>query len=133
MIKSLTVRGQVAYGIDGHVAPYIQSTLKQVPEAQSKIAFDKFHVAQHLGDAVDRARRAEHKALLADEGESMLTRSRYLWLQHPDRMTTKSWRRLKVLKAVNLKTSRAWAIKTHAMCLWGYKSKAWARKAWMNW
>lgn len=113
--------------------PYIDSTLRHVPEAQSKIAFDKFHVAQHLGDAVDKVRRAEHKALLAAEGESLLTRSRYLWLRHPDRMNTKSWQRLKELKAVNLKTSRAWAIKTHAMCLWGYKSRTWARKAWMAW
>lgn len=113
--------------------PYIDSTLKHVPEAQSKIAFDKFHVAQHLGDAVDKVRRAEHKALLTAEGESLLTRSRYLWLRHPDRMNDKSWQRLKELKAVNLKTSRAWAIKTHAMCLWGYKSRTWARKAWMGW
>jgi hypothetical protein len=25
-----------------------------VPEAEGKIVFDKFHVAKHLGDAVDR-------------------------------------------------------------------------------
>ena len=87
--------------------PYIQSTLMYVPEAQSKIAFDKFPVAQHQGDAVDRVRRAEHKDLLAAEGESILTRSRYPWLRHPDRKTNTSWRRLRVLKAFNLKTARS--------------------------
>ena len=112
---------------------YVDSTLAHVPGAEAKIAFDKFHIAQHLGDAVDKVRRAEHKALLAAEGESLLTKSRYLWLQHPDGMTNKSWRRLKELKSVNLKTSRAWAIKTHAMCLWGYQSRTWARKAWLSW
>lgn len=113
--------------------PFIDSTLTHVPGAAHKIAFDKFHVAQHLGDAVDKVRRSEHKALLAGEGGSVLTKSRYLWLQHPDNMTDKSWTRLKALKSANLKTARAWAIKTHAMCLWGYKSRTWARKAWMGW
>ncbi len=99
--------------------------MAHVPGADNKIAFDKFHVAQHLGDAVDKVRRSEHKALLADQGGSLLTKSRYLWLQHPDNMTDKSWGCLKELKSANLKTARAWAIKTHAMCLWGYKGRGW--------
>jgi len=48
-------------------------------------------------------------------------------------MTDKSWRRLKALKSANLRTARAWAIKTHVMCLWGYKSRTRARKAWLGW
>lgn len=112
--------------------PFIDSTLAHVPGAEHKIAFDKFHVAKHLGDAVDKVRRAEHKALLA-EGDSVLIKSRYLWLQHPDNMTDKSWGRLKALKSANLKTARAWAIKTHAMCLWDYQVRGWARRAWMDW
>jgi transposase len=112
--------------------PFIDSTLAHVPGAEHKIAFDKFHVAQHLGNAVDQVRRAENKALLT-QGESVLIKSRYLWLQHPDNMTDKSWGRLKALKSANLKTARAWAIKTHAMCLWGYQVRGWARRAWMDW
>ena len=112
--------------------PFIDSTLTHVPEADRKIAFDKFHVAQHLGNAVDQVRRAEHRALLA-QGESVLTKSRYLWLQHPDNMTDKSWDSLKALKSASLKTARAWAIKTHAMCLWYYQVRGWARRAWMDW
>ena len=37
--------------------PYIASVREHVPEADGKIVFDKFHVAKHLGDAVDRVRR----------------------------------------------------------------------------
>lgn len=114
------------------MGPFNDSTLAYVPGAVHKIAFDKFHVAMHLGAAVDTVRRAEHKALLA-EGESVLTKSRYLWLQHPDIMTDKSWGCLKALKSANLKTARAWAIKTHAMCLWDYQARGWARRAWMDW
>jgi len=112
---------------------YIHSTAAHVPDAWTKIAFDKFHVAKHLGDAVDLVRRAEHKALKATTGDSVLTSTKYLWLQHPDRMTDKAWEHFTGLKSANLKTARAWAIKTHAMCLWGYKSRGWARRGWQRW
>ena len=52
--------------------PYIAATLEMIPEALTKIAFDRFHVAKHLGDAVDKVRRAEHRALVK-EGNEILT------------------------------------------------------------
>jgi transposase len=58
--------------------PYISSTQKHVPDAREKIAFDKFHVAKHLGDAVDKVRRSEHKAFL-EQGCADLKGTRYLW------------------------------------------------------
>ena len=45
-------------------ASYISSTRKHVPDADDKIAFDKFHVAKQLGDAVNKVRHKEHKALI---------------------------------------------------------------------
>jgi len=38
--------------------PYIEATRDCVPDADEKIAFDKFHVAQHLGEAVDKVHGA---------------------------------------------------------------------------
>ncbi|MEJ2675508.1 MAG: transposase, partial [Acidihalobacter sp.] len=43
---------------------YIAATEAHIPGAREKIAFDKFHVAKYLGEAVDRVRRQEHRALL---------------------------------------------------------------------
>lgn len=40
---------------------YIDSTLAHVPSVKGKSALDKVHVAQHLGNAPDKVRRAEHK------------------------------------------------------------------------
>src|SRR5712692_1499565 len=34
--------------------PYVNSMRAHLPGAESKIVFDKFHIAQHLGEAVDR-------------------------------------------------------------------------------
>lgn len=56
--------------------PYIASVREHVPEADGKIVFDKFHVAQHLGDEVDRVRRKKNKTLKA-AGDDRLTGTRY--------------------------------------------------------
>ena len=43
--------------------PYVNSTRRHLPAAESKIVFDKFHIAKHLSEAVGRVRRREHKQL----------------------------------------------------------------------
>jgi transposase len=45
--------------------PFIQSTRAYLPDAESKIVLDKFHLAQNLGKAMDLVRRAEHRKLQA--------------------------------------------------------------------
>ena len=107
---------------------YINSTRKYVPDADRKIAFDKFHVAKHLGDAVDRVRREEHK-LLRQEGRNDLTRTRYWWLKNPAKMDEDLWRDFRSLREGSLKTARAWAIKELAMTLWEYVSRGWATRS----
>jgi len=109
--------------------PYISSTQKHVPDAGEKIAFDKFHVAKHLGDAVDKVRRSEHKELL-DQGRGDLKGTRYLWLRNARNLSPQHWEDLKCLRHRTLKTAEAWAIKEMVMSLWGYKTRGWARKAW---
>lgn len=113
-------------------APYIRATMDHVPEATAKLAFDKFHIAQHLGQAVDAVRRIEHRRLKRS-GDASLARTRYWWLQHPDKLSARRWSGLRALKAANLQTARAWAIKEHAMCLWHYRTRGWARRGWLAW
>jgi transposase len=113
-------------------APYIEATREHVPDADTKIAFDKFHVAQHLGNAVDKVRREEHRTL-RDVGDEQLNRTKYLWLRNPDAFTAEAWDRFAPLRQSSLKTSRAWAIKEFAMTLWSYRRRGWARQAWQRW
>ena len=112
--------------------PYIRSTMDHIPQADQKIAFDKFHVAKYLGDAVDKVRRQEHKALHV-EGDDTLKGTRFLWLQNPEKMKDTTWAALDMLKDRALQTARAWAIKEFAMTLWNYVSRTWATKAWKRW
>lgn len=112
--------------------PYIAATRQYVPEADRKIAFDKFHVARLLGEAVDQVRRAEHRALRA-RGDPTLVGTRYWWLANPEQMDEQRWRQFGPVRESTLKTARAWAIKELAMTLWGYVRRGWAEKAWQAW
>jgi transposase len=112
--------------------PYIRAVEATIPLAPLKICFDKFHVASHLGQAVDRVRREENRAL-RDEGDDRLKGTKYLWLTHPEHLSNKRWISFTALRESALKTARAWAIKELAMELWHYRSRSWALKAWKRW
>jgi transposase len=56
--------------------PYVASVRKHLPGADDKIVYDKFHIAQHLGGAVDKVRRKENKVLRA-AGDDTLVGTRY--------------------------------------------------------
>ena len=111
---------------------YISSTQEYIPDADRKIAFDKFHIAKHLGEAVDQVRRTENKKLRQNDND-ILVGTKYLWLTNPDHMSERKWLDFAGLRKSQLKTARAWALKETAMSLWDYKSRAWAEKAWKKW
>lgn len=111
---------------------YMSSTLEHVPGAIGKIAFDRFHVAKLLGDAVDKVRRQEHRALRA-EGDVSLAGTRYLLLRRGDTLSIQEEGVVDILRQLGLKTARAWAIKEAATQLWHYVRRGWARKAWEKW
>lgn len=91
--------------------PYIAAVSDAIPGAERKIAFDRFHVASHMGEAVNQVRRQEHKALKARD-INPLTGTRYLWLKSPEELEGERRERLELLKDSSLKTARAWAIKS---------------------
>lgn len=115
--------------------PFLNSTRRHLPAADSKIVFDKFHIAQHLGEAVDLVRRRENKQLKA-AGDDRLTGTRYDWLRHPAKMEPGDRRQFAALRDSNLKTARAWALKEAMMAFFGYVYERPARKHfrwWHNW
>jgi len=114
---------------------YVASVRLHLPGADSKIVYDKFHIAQHLGGAVDKVRRKENKILRAD-GDDTLVGTRYDWLRHPARMKPKDRRAFAALRDSGLKTARAWALKETMMAFFDYCYERPARKHfrwWSNW
>jgi transposase len=114
---------------------YLNSIRENLPDAEGKIVFDKFHIAQHLTEAVDRVRRKEQKELKA-KGNDSLKGTRYSWLRNPANMDRTERQLFAALKRSHLKSARAWALKQSAMELFDYKSETWARKHfrwWFRW
>ncbi|HPW95141.1 MAG TPA: transposase, partial [Fibrobacteraceae bacterium] len=110
---------------------FISSAKKWLKDADSKICFDRFHIAGFFGKAVDQVRKREHHDLKAD-GNDLLKGTKYDWLRNGNNLDGRSRRWFIKLSRENLKTSRAWAIKETASMIWKYKSKTWAEKAWRN-
>jgi transposase len=111
---------------------FISSTKEWIPGADTKIAFDKFHVAQYLGKAVDNVRRTENRELLAD-GDRTLVKSRYLWLRNIDTMKESARDALDALRAKALKVARAWMHKELAMELWWKRPRENIEADWRAW
>ena len=113
--------------------PYIQSTLQYLPGAADKIVFDKFHIAKHAGDAVDKVRRTEHRLLKA-QGRDWLTGTKHDWLRNPQNFALDRWQRFQSrMRQHHLKTARAWAIKEYLMTLFDYAYAGVADKHFQDW
>jgi transposase len=111
---------------------YIRSTREHLPGADSKIAFDRFHVARAINEAVNEVRKKEHRELAA-KGDTTLARTKYLWLKNPENLSEKQGADFELLRDAELKVARAWAIKETARGLWRYLTRGWARRAWTKW
>ena len=112
--------------------PFVASTVAHVPDGESKIVFDRFHVMKHMLEAVDEVRKREH-GLLKAEGDETLKGTKYLWLFSEENLPEPSRERFAALRALHLKTGRAWAIKESLRDLWAYRRKGWALRHWKRW
>lgn len=110
--------------------PFINSIRTNVPAAE--IVFDKFHIAKHLGEAVDLVRRKESKQLRA-HGDDRLVKTKYDWLKNPESFKPADWRDFAVLRNSDLKTARAWALKENAMRFFDYSYEGVARRFFQRW
>ena len=111
---------------------YIYAVLDRVPDGQDKIVFDRFHLMAHMGKAVDEVRKQEHRGL-CKEGDSALKGSKFIWLYSRENLPEKHWEQFYYMRACDLKTSKAWAIKENLRNFWKYKSRTWAERFWKKW
>jgi transposase len=112
--------------------PYIAATKAKVPEAERKIVFDKFHVMRLMGEAVDKVRKQEHKEL-AEQDIEWLKGTKYLWLYSKENLPERRRHEFKTLRKMDLKVSRAWAIKENLRNLWQYSRMGWATRFFKKW
>lgn len=115
---------------------YITATMACVPDSQEKIVHDRFHVAQHMGKAVDDTRIDEHKRLKG-EGDMTLTSTKHWWLYGQENLPGSLINSLAMLVATDLQTAKAWTLKENLRHLWAmptveaavHYGLAWAKEA----
>jgi transposase len=112
--------------------PYIASTRARVPDGERKIVFDRFHIMKQMNEAVDTVRKEEHR-LLMEQDIDVLKGSKYLWLAAQENVPESRADWFGFIRELQLKTSRAWAIKEALRELWEYQRKGWAEQYWKQW
>lgn len=112
--------------------PFIAATKAYIPEAEKKIVFDRFHAMQYMLKAVDKTRQAEHKKL-KESGDERLKGTKYIWLWNEENVP--EWRKNEydTLRAQDLKTSKACAIKDNLRHLWNCQDQESMRAYFDKW
>jgi len=97
--------------------PYRQSLEQWVPRC--RIVYDKFHIMQHAGTAVDEVRREEffRKGAAARE---LVKGKRWLLLSRWVHLNTHKKRQLNALFALNRRVMKAYLLKESLDRLWSY-------------
>lgn len=96
---------------------YMNSAKTKLPNAA--IVHDKFHVAKHAAEAVDKVRRQEAR-ILASRGDSTLKGTKYKWLRNYQDLRKAEAATIRELRSADLRTSRAWKQKEALSRFWSY-------------
>jgi len=112
--------------------PFIAATKAYVPDAEHKIVFDRFHAMQYMLDAVNKTRNNENK-ILSEAGDDVLKGTKYIWLWNKENVP--EWRKeeYNALRSLDLKTSKACAIKDNLRHMWDYKYEKCMREYFDKW
>ena len=119
VLQTLTIKQrQEVRAVAADMLPaYANAVTHQLPNAE--LVHDKFHVAKHLGEVVDQVRRAENKALHAED-DDRLKGTRQLWLFNKSNLSPQQRRRFEAIRHSGLKTAGVWAIKEEVRWFWKY-------------
>ena len=112
--------------------PYIQLLGEVLPEAQTKLVFDPYHVVAHMNKAVDQVRRQENQ-VLRPQGDDSLVGTKYMWLYGQENLPEKYQMDFEALRQSTLKTARAWALKESLRGLWDCDELQEGQQWWKRW
>ena len=110
--------------------PFRNATTAAAPQAA--ILFDKFHIMRHLGEALDKVRKAEY-ARLSSKDRRFIKGQKYTLLSRRENLTADGRRSLKTLLAANKRLNTAYLLKESFGQLWDYEREGWARRFFENW
>lgn len=110
--------------------PFRNATLTHAPQAA--ILFDKFHIMRHLGEALDKVRKAEYARFNGKE-RRYIKGQKYTLLSRRENLSLEGKQALKALLAANKRLNTAYLLKESFAQLWDYEREGWARRFFDNW
>ena len=111
--------------------PYLKVIAKKAGHAIHVL--DRFHIMAHLSKAIDEVRAQEARTLKAKGYAPVLTKTRWLLLKRPARLTETQAGRLAELVQYNLRTVRSYLLKEDFQFFWLYKAPYWAGRFLDHW
>ncbi len=109
---------------------FANSTRRNVLRAG--ILYDKFHVIQHLHEALDKVRQSEY-ARLSGKDRRFIKGQKYTLLSRWAHLSQDGRRSLKQLLSANRRLNKAYLLKESFGQLWDYHREAWARRFFDQW
>jgi len=103
---------------------YMKVVAAKAPQALHVL--DRFHITQHLNQALDQVRRAETGRLQGRPLAQKLKHLRWKLLRRGGRVRGRAKQRLWGLVVAKLATGRAWVLKEAFQYFWRYRSVIWA-------
>jgi transposase len=122
--------GKIKLAVMDMWKPFRNVTGEKAPQAA--ILFDKFHIMRHLGEALDKVRKAEY-ARLGGKDRRFIKGQKYNLLSRSDNLTLDGKRALTILLAANKRLNTAYVLKEAFGQLWDYEREGWARRFFVNW
>lgn len=104
--------------------PYLKVIAERAGQALNVL--DRFHIAKKLGEAVDKVRATEAKAMAAKGFDPVLKHSRWCFLKREENLTKSQTLKLADVLEYDLRTVRAYLLKQAFDHFWDYTSAWWA-------
>jgi transposase len=104
--------------------PYLRVVAKKAGHVVHVL--DRFHIIVHINKAIDKVRAQEARQLKAQGLAPLLTRTRWLLLKRPAKLTDTELPRLVDLLHYNLRAVRSYLLREEFEHFWTYKSATWA-------
>ncbi|MBK9579095.1 MAG: ISL3 family transposase [Fibrobacteres bacterium] len=121
----IEVCGEIEIGVMDMWKAFERSFQAHCPNG--KIAYDHFHISQHLGRAIDAIRRAEYKRVDSDK-RRFIKGQRYNLLSNRENLDREGRLELEQLLKANARLNKAYLLKESFDQLWTYRSATWARE-----
>lgn len=112
--------------------PFRASTRKAGNAPRAMIVYDKFHVLRHLGEAMDKVRRAEYARLQGRE-RRFIKGQRFNLLTRWANLALEGKRALQILFRANKRLNVAYLLQDSFDQLWSYETAGWARRFFDQW